>query len=228
MSAGCSHGFFVKAIEKRTNQAETLGLDIAHRGRIGAIAEQQQLGTVGILVSGSEVDRLLGGIAVFGRPMWQEACRIECPQMGIERFNALRRPGHDHGAVLAVDDAAEEAPKAVKKKAKKRKHHGRRTKRTMVVRDDRPAAPVSDVPRADAKGAHWVEPILVGELTTAPGCDPIAVTDRPEPRFAAPTTPGTGGTVWSIGSFATNAAMSFGLLPTMWTAISLHHFCRLT
>ena len=27
-----------------------------------------------------------------------------------------------------------------------------------------PAAPVSDVPRADAKGAHWVEPILVGEV----------------------------------------------------------------
>lgn len=33
------------------------------------------------------------------------------------------------------------------------------------------------------------EPILVGELTTAPGCDPIAITDRPEPRFAAPTKP---------------------------------------
>lgn len=31
------------------------------------------------------------------------------------------------------------------------------------------------------------EPYLVGELTTAAGCDPIVVTDRPEPRFAAPT-----------------------------------------
>lgn len=33
------------------------------------------------------------------------------------------------------------------------------------------------------------EPIVVGELTTAPGCDPIAITDRPSPRFAAPTKP---------------------------------------
>lgn len=32
-------------------------------------------------------------------------------------------------------------------------------------------------------------PIVVGELTTAPGCDPVAITDRPEPRFAAPTKP---------------------------------------
>ncbi|MBK9033418.1 MAG: hypothetical protein IPL61_19455 [Myxococcales bacterium] len=30
-------------------------------------------------------------------------------------------------------------------------------------------------------------PIVVGELTTAPGCDPIVVTDRAEPRFATPT-----------------------------------------
>ena len=34
-----------------------------------------------------------------------------------------------------------------------------------------------------------VEPVVVGELTTAPGCDPIVITDRAEPRFAVPTKP---------------------------------------